>query len=216
MATLPLRRAITIGSSEAGQETDRPFGFKDFSGNNAAGDIYQQLYSAAKFGAKRVAIKKLTFFIALTTSHKGKMFYTNQRVSLSTSARTAARPGRSFAANRGADFRTVFEGTYEVGFDGFPIDPCATCTHKTLVITIHPFTYDPRQGDLLLEVTQDSASSDQDHIEFQAGHSDDVSRLYIGGLLGNSVVVEKGLGLKTRFNLAPPPPVHPFGKAKKR
>ena len=190
---------ITIGSA-TGPDTHIPFGFEDFSGDNANGHVFQQIYAAASFGAAPVRIDAITFFVGSNTL-EGTMFYQAQVLSLSTAATTANAPGSTFAANRGADFTQVFTGTYTVGFDGFPVNPCATCTATSLTFAIAPFIYDPGLGDLLLEVTQEAAVFDDDHITFQAGNDPSVSSLRVGGLFGTDAVVNQGYGLLTAFDV---------------
>ena len=191
---------IVVGT-DTGPSSAVPFGFIDFSGINDANDIFQQLYTAASFGTDPVLITALTFFTDQTTAHKGLMAYTDQEVYLSTSATSVGSPADNFAGNRGADFTLVYSGTRVIGFEGFPIDPCATCTATVLTFAITPFLYDPSQGDLLLEVRQQGVTYSADHLYFRAGVSPNVSSLEVGGLLENEVIVNPRYGLLTEFEV---------------
>jgi hypothetical protein len=197
----PTSAAPIVVGTATGPSTAVPFGFIDFAIINTQNDISQQLYEGASFGAAPVLITSLTFFTDQTTALKGLMTYTNQELYLSTAATSVGSPADNFAGNRGADFTQVFAGTRQIGFEGFPIDPCATCTATELTFAITPFLYDPSQGDLLLEVRQQSVVYSADHLYFLAGVSPLVSSLEVGGLFHNEVVVNPRYGLLTQFDV---------------
>ncbi|MBK6659686.1 MAG: hypothetical protein IPG43_16750 [Proteobacteria bacterium] len=214
VVTAPQLKAdtVTIGTA-TGPSTHVPFGFEDFAGNSP----YQQIYRGTRFGGAPVLITGLTVFVDTATAHLGAMNYSNQHVSLSTSATAVGAMSSSFAANRGSDFTEVFSGSYTQGFAGFPIDPCpiADCSATSLSFSFEPFLYDPSAGDLLMDVSGDGVFNG-DHLYFQAGADRDVSSLKLGGLFGNDPIVSIGFGLVTQFEFSAvplPSPIWMLGAA---
>jgi len=207
--------SVAIGET-SGPRSLYPFGYSDFGGVNGANDIYQQLYRADQFGSSPVRITRLTF-----DEHElfaGIGIYTDTEIFLSTAANPVSAPSVTFAANRGADFTRVYFGSQQVGFAGFPIDPCAICTESTLSFDITPFDYDPSQGDLLVEVRQQGVgfSFDSDNLYFEAGSSRFVSSIAMDGGLFGDPAVHLAYGLWTEFEASPvplPPALWLFGVA---
>jgi hypothetical protein len=161
--------------------------FPDF----AAGGTYQQVYASNAFSGP-VTITQIAFASnARLTSGPGTATY-NFNIALST---TAAGPGAlstNLAANRGADSVQVFSGPHT-----------ATITDNDqfdLVIDIAPFTYDPANGNLLLDVVFNSPTqfTGGSVLYFNAGFSPGTSRAANpGGGAGGAFT--DGFGLQTRF-----------------
>jgi hypothetical protein len=192
----PTVSAVTkiIGSSN--DLTRYPFGkdpgaasgaFPDF----AAGGTYQQVYSGSAFSGP-VTITQIAFSSkSQLTSGPGTATY-NFNLSLST---TAAGPGAlstNLAANRGANFTQVFAGTRT-----------ATITANDqfdLVIDITPFTYDPANGNLLIDVNFNAPTQFTGGavLYFNAGFNASASRAANpSGIQGGAFT--DGFSIQTRF-----------------
>src|SRR5262249_9781187 len=113
---------------------------------------------------------------------------------LSTTSASVDAPATDFAANRGADFTTVFSGTIAYTAVNGTFD---------LVFSTTPFTFNPSQGNLLVDLNITSASTVGGNIPFLGGvgpSSPAVSRVYtFGGTQGNTVSTDT-LTLLTEFN----------------
>ncbi len=86
----------------------------------------------------------------------------NLNLGLSTTPRPVGGLSTDYSANRGPDFRTVFSGAQV-------FTPTPAAGDFDLVFNITPFTYNPSQGNLLLDVFINSSSVGE--IFFVAGNS---------------------------------------------
>jgi len=163
--------------------------FPDF----AAGGIYQQVYAASAFSGP-ITITKIAFASSSNlTSGAGIATY-NFNIGLSTTAVGPNNLSTNFAGNRGADFVQVFSG---------PL--AATITRSDqfdMIIDITPFTYDPANGNLLLEVTLNSPTlfSGGSTLYYRAGNSSSISRAANPANAPGGAFVTQGFGLQTRFS----------------
>ena len=148
----PAVNAVTTVVGASNDLTRYPFGkdpgaassaFPDF----ATGGTYQQVYAGSAFSGP-VTITQLAFASkGQLTSGPGVATY-NFNLALSTTAVAPGALSTNLAANRGADFVQVFSGQLT-----------ATITANNqfdLVIDITPFTYNPANGNLLLEINFNS------------------------------------------------------------
>jgi hypothetical protein len=185
---------LVIGSN--GDLSRYPFGadpgaassaFPDF----AAGGVYQQVYAGSVFSGP-VTITQIAFASkSVLTSGPGLATY-NFNVGLST---TAVGPGglsTNLATNRGADFAQVFTGILPVAI---------TANNQfDVIINITPFTYNPANGNLLLDVSFNAPAqfSAGPVMYLNAGFSPSSSRAANpSGNAGGGFV--DGFGLFTRF-----------------
>jgi hypothetical protein len=166
--------------------------FPDF----AAGGAYQQIYAGSAFSGP-ITIKQIAFASSSQlTSGSGTATY-NFNISLSTTAAAPNGLSTNFAANRGADLVQVFSGTV-----------AATVTHDDqfdLVIDIAPFTFDPANGNLLLDVTFNAPTqfTGGSALYFRAGFDSNTSRA--ASATGSAAgAFTDGFGLRTRFTSAAP------------
>jgi hypothetical protein len=113
---------------------------------------------------------------------------------LSTTDASVDAPSLNFAANRRADFTTVFSGT---------ITYTAVNGTFDLVFLTTAFTYNPSQGNLVVDHDIISASTVGGNIPYLGGvgpSSPGVSRVYtFGGTQGTTVATDT-LTLLTEFN----------------
>jgi hypothetical protein len=185
---------LIIGSNN--DLTRYPFGkdpgsasaaFPDF----AAGGTYQQVYSGSAFSGP-VTITQIAFSSkSQLTSGPGTATY-NFNISLST---TAAAPGglsTNLAANSGADVTTVFADRLTV--------PITANNQFDLVIDITPFTYNPANGNLLMNVNfnEPTQFTGGAVLYFNAGFNASASRAANpSGLPGGAFT--DGFSIQTRF-----------------
>lgn len=192
-------RADQLVFDLSGSENRFPFGVDDDTAsenNYQAGGTYQQLYSRGRFPG-RVRLTQVAFSSAPAFGKPGVASY-DFVLRLGTAATPVAAPQDVFSANRGADLMTVFGGPL-VSMqrrDG---------TFDLLIIFETPFDYDPRAGDLLLDVVigapTDYTGSD---LYFIAGASDDVSSVFSTTSSPVGVLDEEfQYGLRTRFTFTP-------------
>jgi hypothetical protein len=161
--------------------------FPDF----AAGGTYQQVYASNAFSGP-VTITQIAFAPnARLTSGAGTATY-NFKIALSTTATGPGGLSTNLAANRGASPIQVFSGPFT-----------ATITDSDnfdVVIDITPFTYNPADGNLLLEVVFNSPTqfTGGSVLYFNAGFSPSTSRAANpSGSAGGAFT--DGFGLQTRF-----------------
>ena len=190
---------LTIGSAESGSRY--PIGldpasatsaFPDFSG----GGVYQQVYAASSF-TEPVTITQIAFASnAPLTIAPGTATY-NFNLFLSTTGAAPNALSTNLAANRGADIAQVFTGPLTANItDNDQFD---------LVIDVVPFTYDPANGNLLLEIDVNAPTQFTGGaiLYFRAGSSSDTSRAANpSGALGGTFT--DSFGLLTRFTTGVP------------
>lgn len=181
---------ITIGSDT--QPNAFPFGAPTGTNFPYLGE-YQQIYAATAFSGP-VWIWEVAFASApgggLATSISDTFI-----LSLGTTSTSPSAPGNSYSANKGADFTQVFAGTIT-----------ATLAHNNtfdFVIPLKtPFTYNPLNGNLLLDVFVISETSTPElrATGFAAGPNTDVGKILNFGGTGNPTGV-KNDGLLTQFSV---------------
>lgn len=192
---------VVIGSNSSGSRY--PFGmdpaaaspsFPDF----VAGGTYQQVYAASAFSGP-VTITQIAFASSGAFSSGAGLATFNFNIGLSTSAAGVGALSTTFAANRGGDFAQVFTG---------PMNVALTANDQfDLVINITPFTYDPANGNLLLDVTLNSTTGYAGStLYFVAGFDPNTSRV-VNPTGGTMATLADGFGLQTRFCTTDPAPV---------
>ena len=135
LTAIPSRAAtITIGTP-AGFGNVFPLGASAYAGP------YQQVYAAFAFPGP-LLITEISFFMAGRSQDYS--LTSTFGLGLSTTSMTPVSLSTNYAANRGADFATVFDGTISAT-SGSAVVP--------FVIPLDiPFSYDPAAGNLLLDV----------------------------------------------------------------
>jgi hypothetical protein len=196
---VPVVNAATVTAGSGDSISRYPIGLDPSSATSAfpdfgAGGTYQEVYASNAFSGP-ITITQIAFSSSSSlTSGPGTATY-NFNLALST---TAAGPGglsTDLAANRGNDFVQVFSGEHIANItkdDQFDV-----------VINITPFTYDPANGNLLLDVTMNSPTqfTGGTTLYFRAGNSSNTSRAYNPTGAGAAT---DSFGLFTRFTTLGP------------
>jgi Carboxypeptidase regulatory-like domain/Domain of unknown function (DUF4214) len=171
--------------------------FPDF----AAGGIYQQVYGSSAFTGPVTITQIAIASSSQITSGPGTATY-DFKVSLSSTGVAPGRLSTDLAANRGADFVQLFSGQ---------VTSTITANNQfDLLIDITPFTYNPDNGNLLLEVEMNSPTqfTGGPVLYFRAGFDSKTSRAANpGGVPGGAFT--DGFGLLTRFTTLAPTATSP-------
>jgi PEP-CTERM motif len=181
-ATPAFADSITVGSSTGAFVV--PFGC------GAAGCLgeYQQIYAATAFNGP-ITINQVAFesWVGSAPNSLSDTF----TLGLATTAATPAAPGTSYALNRGSDFTNVFAGTIEDAAVG-------SGTFDFVINLATPFTYNPSNGNLLLDVHSLSVvvNGPTNLVGFMFGNSPDTGRLY--DFFGPPIS-QPNVGLLTQF-----------------
>lgn len=192
-------RADQIVFDATGEANRLPFGVDsdNTSLNSQAGATYQQLYNRQLFSG-RVRITQVAFASApLMSGSPGTASY-DFTLRLGTAATSVSAPRPMFNANRGPDLTTTFAGPLrsEQRSDG---------TFDFLIPLETPFDYDPRRGDLLLDVMLNSATVyGGGDLYFIAGASEDVASIFSAGSFSPDALDDQfRYGLRTQFTFTP-------------
>jgi hypothetical protein len=192
--------AVNTGTVIVGSNNDLsryPIGLDPSSATTAfpdfiAGGGYQQIYGSSAFSGP-ITITQIAFASSSNlTSGAGIATY-NFNLALSTTGAGSGNLSTDFAANRGADFSQVFSG---------PVIAAITRNDQfDLVIDVVPFTYDPANGNLLLEVTMNAPTqfTGGSTLYYRAGSNSSVSRVANPTGLPGGAFTTPGFGLQTRF-----------------
>ena len=161
------------------------------------GFIVQQIYNSDRF-AGPVTITQLAFSSVTTTPPIVATY--NFNIRLGTSATDVSSPSTTFANNRSADFTSVYNGVLVATL-------LNNGTFDLVINLTTPFTYNPANGDLLLDVLINSTTvfaPDAQVVAFVAGSTPDASRLFTvrpaGSGTGATVAVSS---LLTRITFTP-------------
>src|SRR5665647_1502895 len=145
---------------------------------------YQQVYTASAFSGP-ITINALEFFDTSSNDNVTSMNSGNWTIALSTTSKDWNTLSPTFTTNLGGDNTTVFSGNL--------FQPWAF--GNTLHIDLSaPFTYDPVNGDLLMDVMVSGASSPGGQLYFDSKRGNTMGRVYHAGAIDN------GYGLVTGFS----------------
>lgn len=170
----------------------------------AGSQRYQQLYLGSLFGAAPVTLDAVMFRQA-SDATGGSPFSTtlpNISIGLSTATTRVGAIGTGFAGNIGADAATVFSGALALGSTA-PARRDFTAQPFDVVIRFAaPFTFDPRRGDLLLDIVNLGGGTST-QLDFITGGSTVFSRAFT--LPGQAATTptgfaQQGAGLVTAFS----------------
>jgi hypothetical protein len=186
LGTSAFATSITVGGTN--QLNVFPFGCGPTCAFPYSGE-YQQVYSSSVFSGP-FTITQIAFETRAGISGSLSDTFT---LGLGTTLATAAAPGTSYAGNRRPDFTSVFSGTVVVPSTG-------AGTFDFIINLSTPFTYNPSNGNLLLDVNIASDTTSGNGISFVAGtNTVDVGRLFNIG--GNGAATPQGnFGLLTQFS----------------
>lgn len=182
---------VVVGSpADPGTGNCFPFGCA-YSGE------YQQVYNAGQFSGP-ITITDLEFYNTQINAGATLMNSGNWAISLSTTAADWNSLSGTYASNIGADNTVVFSGNLSQSW----------AFGDTLQITLStPFTYNPLDGNLLLDVVASGTSAPGGSIYFDTNGYDNggfdgnnyLGRVYCNGCYPTGVV-NNGYGLVTGFD----------------
>lgn len=176
-------QTVVIGTNN-GQPNAFPFGTSGYVGE------YQQVYTSSAFSGP-VLLTDVAFKTAAGFS--GDSATENLTIKLSTTSQPVNGLSTNYAANIGPDVQTVFNGTKSFTAQSnntFDLD-----------FGLTPFTYDPANGNLLLDVFVNSSTAPGIGFVATTG-SADTSRVF--NLNGNGAPTsDPGVGLQTQFSFRP-------------
>jgi hypothetical protein len=148
------------------------------------GTEYQQLYSASQFTAP-ITITELEFYDTDLNSGATAMNSGLWTISLSTTSAGWNTLSATFANNIGANNTAVFSGNLS--------QPWAFGDTLTIVLST-PFTYNPSNGNLLMDVAVSGTTAPGGYIFFDANSGNNyLGRVFEGGL-------DSGYGMVTGFS----------------
>lgn len=155
---------------------------------------YQQVYNQGQFSGP-ITITGLDFYNTQTNSGATAMNSGNWSISLSTTSADWSSLSSTFASNLGANNTTVFSGNLSQPW---------TFGDTLKINFTTPFTYDPSEGNLLLDVFASGTSSPGGLLFFDANFGNSyLGRVYdFGGSAVNS-----GYGLVTGFETGEASPI---------
>jgi len=170
---------------------------------------YQQVYTSSQFSGT-ITITDLEFFNTQINTGATTMNSGNWAISLSTTSADWNTLSTTFASNLGADNTLVFNGNLS--------QPWAF--GDTLVINLTtPFTYNPMNGNLLMDVVATGTSNTNGNLFFDTNGSPNpntfLGRVYCSGGAGGgnpcfvTGTVDNGYGLVTGFSTGTPPVPEP-------
>jgi hypothetical protein len=188
ITVVPIMADVTIGLP-ADNSTGNCFPF----GCAYSGD-YQQVYTSSQFSGP-ITITNLEFFNTQYDSGATAMNSGNWTISLSTTSADWNNLSSTFASNIGPDNTQVFSGNLA--------QPWAF--GDTLAINLStPYTYNPANGNLLMDVQVTGASAPSGPIFFDTNGIGDLGtilgRVFCYGCGGISGAVDNGYGLVTEFS----------------
>src|ERR1035441_506573 len=159
---------------------------------------YQQVYSHTQFNGP-ITITDLEFFNTQVNTNATFMNSGTWTISLSTTSADWNTISGTFALNIGANNTQVFSGNLA--------QPWAFGDTLQIMLTT-PFTYDPSQGNLLLDVVGSGITAPGGNIFFDVNGSNSyMSRVYCyGGIACTDGAISTGYGLVTEFSTGTPEP----------
>jgi hypothetical protein len=181
----PAAADIVIGT-QGGPDNAFPFGTTNYVGE------YQQLYARSDFSGP-VTITGVDF--ASGTGSVGISRTINATISFSTSSATLTTMSTNYAANKGADNTQVFNSAVSyvsAGNKSFDLDFLTT-----------PFTYNPANGSLLLDVVISSSTGGG---VFSVSTTDPVTTRVYNNAGNGPAVVDPNHGLVTLLQTTVPEP----------
>jgi murein DD-endopeptidase MepM/ murein hydrolase activator NlpD len=198
-----------FANTETGAYNGYPFILSPFNNPSMR---YQQIYSASAFVSGGV-IDAIRFRRAY-----GQAAFTSTtidvNISLAYAATTVVTASPTFAANIGpGGLVNVYSGTLQLSSTSPDTSPNA---FDVVINLMHPFTYNPAQGDLLLDISVLNSPGGQYYLEATPGGSQSLTTRifakdmnaptgYVGFFNSNTA----SYGLVTRFDFAPQTPPAP-------
>ena len=198
--TLPPSAGLVVPTSLA--ENDSPYGAGTL---RAAGYRLQEVYGAENFPAAPLVITELRYRPDATYGFAFDTIVADLQIHLSTTTRNPDGLSATFANNIGADETEVFSGELEIsssftGPEGGPKD-------FDIIIPLQtPFTYDPSEGNLLVDI-RNASGSGASPLSGDGSPGDFASRVG-GGIASATGGLDSGVDalMLVSTNGPPPPP----------
>ncbi|HEY1886101.1 MAG TPA: PEP-CTERM sorting domain-containing protein [Roseiarcus sp.] len=150
---------------------------------------YQQLYAAADFSGP-ITIDDLEFF-TVPDSGTGTPNPGVFTISLSTTSAQVNALSTTLSSNLGSNNTAVYDATL----------PAVQSGVLTIILTT-PFTYNPANGNLLIDLVETTPYTGGPAFEFNGASGG----LFSGGYSGQTIPVTNDSGLVTGFSTVPEPP----------
>jgi len=197
--TAHAQQNITIGTASFPGSGDNFFPFGVSSPGNspgyAAGGEYQEIYSSADFGLSSPVVINDIAFASSSRYGAGATATYNVTIGLSNTSAGVNSGGTDFAANKGANFQTVFSGPLTAILKG----------NNTFDLTFPttPFLFDPNQGNLLFDVVFNAAATSTGPEEFIVNNPGQTRRIFQS--FGSGPAGTDSEALYTQFTVSPVP-----------
>lgn len=156
---------------------------------------YQEVFPAsafASFGGQPQTIYALQYRREDTSGPFLSTVF-NIEISLSTTSQNGSNLSPTFASNVGADNQEVYSGSLTLSSTA-PDLPQGVRPYDITIVLQHPFTYDPTQGNLLIDISNFSGGGPS----LLAGGMDGLGTVGSANVLATTGSVYSG-GLATRF-----------------
>ena len=194
------QQKITIGTAAFPGSGDNAFPFgveRGNSGDYSAGAEYQEIYPSADFGLSSPVVINDIAFASSSRYGAGATATYNVSIGLSNSSAAANSGGTDYAANKGANFQTVFSGPLTATLKG----------NNTFDLTFPttPFLFDPSHGNLLFDVVFNTAATSTGPEDFIINYSGQTQRIFQSSKTGT--VYTDSEGLYTQFTVTPVPEI---------
>jgi hypothetical protein len=193
---IPAAASVTVGLP-ADQNSGNCLPFGCGSDPSVTFSEYQQVYTSSQFSGP-ITITNLEFFNTQFNNHATTMNSGNWAISLSTTSADWNTLSFTLSSNIGTDNTLVFNGDlYQPWAFG-----------DTLVINLTtPFTYNPSNGNLLMDMNVSNISAPNGQIFFDASELSADQSTIIGTIMGRAinldatgVDINSGYGLVTEFS----------------
>ncbi len=198
----PAVHADTVILGGTGQQNRFPFGTDPIiPPTYAAGATYQQIHARTAFGAGPITITQIAFASSIPVVGTGSpggpgTVNVNFNLRLGTAATSLAAPSATYSTNRGADLTTVFSGAISAMMT-------RTNTFDFIINLTTPFTYNPGNGDLLLDVVINTPTTfSNGSLYFLSGTAADTVRIFNANPSATGTV-DRSNTLRTRFEFTP-------------
>lgn len=167
---------------------------------------YQQSHDASQFSGTMV-ITEIAFRYKGDSSIPASAADFKLTMAYSANPWNAMSP--TFAANIGGNATVVFDDTWY--FDAFAGDPAVPNPFTNRLKLTKPFAYDPSQGDLLLDIVMNAASTNAGGSFARADDQKGVSRVYDTSSASATTGVLSSTGLIIELSTEFQPGVEPYG-----
>ena len=174
-----------------------PFNISLFAQYGINSIRYQQVFSHEEFSGSPVEITEIRFRPDIQFGTAFDATLSNVQINLSTTASPANALSTVFAENVGSDDTIVHSGSLHLSSSATGAGP----RDFDIIISLQtPFTYDPSQGNLLLDVRNfDGPSSATTQLDATNQFPDSTGRSFLAGDVNGTSGYADSYGLVTKF-----------------